>query len=134
MIQELWTRKVDWDEELPSDLKYQFQESRSQLRYILRIFIIRYYGIELHTKTTELHFFANSSNQAYSVVVCLPSKLISNVKVLFVLGKSRLATIKEKTLTTPKLELQAALIAVRIREKLVKEANVQVSKLYFWSD
>ena len=134
MIQELWTRKVDWDEELPSDLKYQFQESRSQLRYILRIFIIIYYGIELHTKTTELHFFANSSNQAYSVVVCLPSKLISNVKVLFVLGKSRLATIKEKTLTTPKLELQAALIAVRIREKLVKEVNVQVSKLYFWSD
>ena len=56
------------------------------------------------------------------------------MKVLFVLGKSRLATIKEKTLTTPKLELQAALIAVRIREKLVKEANVQVSKLYFWSD
>ena len=34
----------------------------------------------------------------------------------------------------PKLELQAALIAVRLKEKLVKEANVQVSKLYFWSD
>ena len=56
------------------------------------------------------------------------------MKVSFVLGKSRLAPIKEKRLTIPKLELQAALIAVRIKEKLVKEANVQVSKLYFWSD
>ena len=35
IIQELWKRKVDWDEELPSDLKYRFQEWRSQLRYIL---------------------------------------------------------------------------------------------------
>ena len=33
--EELWKRKVDWDEELPSDLKYRFQEWRSQLRYIL---------------------------------------------------------------------------------------------------
>ena len=33
IIQELWKRKVDWDEELPSDLKYRFQE------YIPRIFI-----------------------------------------------------------------------------------------------
>ena len=43
------------------------------------------------------------------------SKLNSDVKVSFVLGKSRLA-------------------AVRIKEKLVKEANVHVSQLYFWSD
>ena len=134
IIQELWKRKVDWDEDLPSDLKYQFQEWRSQLRYIPRIFISRYYGIETDTETTEFHFFADSSNQAYGVVVYLRSKLNSDVKVSFVLGKSRLAPIKEKSLTIPKLELQAALIAVRIKEKLVKEANAQVSKLYFWSD
>ena len=99
-----------------------------------RIFINRNYGIGTHTKTPELHCFADSSNQAYGVVVCLHLKLNSDVKVSFVLEKSRLAPIKEKSLTIPKLELQAALIAVRIKEKLVKEANAQVSKLYFWSD
>ena len=97
-------------------------------------YLSKYYGIDTHTETTELHCFADSSNQAYGVVVYLRSKLSSDVKVSFVLGKSRLAPIKEKRLTIPKLELQAALIAVRIKEKLVKEANVQVSKLYFWSD
>ena len=99
-----------------------------------RFFISRYYGIDTHTETTELHFFADSSNQVYGVVVYLRSRLNSNLKVSFVLGKSRSAPIKEKRVTIPKLELQAALIAVRIKEKLVKEANVQVSKLYFWSD
>ena len=81
-----------------------------------------------------MRFYADSSNQAYGVVVYLLSKLNSDVKVSFVLGKSRLASIKEKRLTIPKLELQAALIAVRIKDKLVKETNVQASKLYFWSD
>ena len=49
IIQELWKRKVDWDEELRSDLKYRYQEWRSQLRYIPCIFISRYYGIDTHT-------------------------------------------------------------------------------------
>ena len=62
-----------------------------------------------------MRFYADSSNQAYGVVVYLLSKLNSDVKVSFVLGKSRLAV-------------------VRIKEKLVKEANVHVSQLYFWSD
>ena len=119
---------------MTSNLKYWFQEWRSQLRYRPRFFISRYYGIDTHTETTELHFFADSSNQVYGVVVYLRSRLNSNLKVSFVLGKSRSAPIKEKRVTIPKLELQAALIAVRIKEKLVKEANVQVSKLYFWSD
>ena len=69
-----------------------------------RIFINRYSGIGTHTETPELHCFADSSNQAYGVVVCLHSKLHSDVKVSFVFGKSRLAPTKEKSLTIPKLE------------------------------
>ena len=48
------------------------------------------------TETTELNFFTDSSNQAYGVIVYLRSTLNSgDVKVSFVLGKSRLAPIKE---------------------------------------
>ena len=57
IMQELWKRKVDWAEELSSGLKYRFQKWLSQLRYIPRIFINRYYGIDTHTETAELHFF-----------------------------------------------------------------------------
>ena len=134
IIQELWKRKVDWDEELHSDLKYWFQEWESQLRHIPCIFINRYYDINTHTETTELRFFVDSSNQVYGVAVYLRSNSNNDVKVSFVFGKSKLVPIKEKNLTIPKLGLQAALIVVWIKEKLIKEANVQVSKLHFWSD
>lgn len=30
-----------------------------------RIFVNRYYSIDTHAKTTEIHVFADSSNQAY---------------------------------------------------------------------
>ena len=56
------------------------------------------------------------------------------MKVSFVFRKLRLVPVKEKSLTMPKLELQVTLIAAQIKEKMVKEANVKVSKLYFWSD
>ena len=90
-----------------------------------RIFISRFYDVGTHTETTEIHFVADSSNQEYGVVVYLCSKLNSDVKVSFVLGKSRLAPIKVKSLTIPKLELQAALIAVQIKKKkqMFRSAN-----------
>ena len=56
------------------------------------------------------------------------------MKVSLVLGKLRLAPIKEKSLTIPKLELKAALIVVWIKEKLVKGAHAQARKLYFLSN
>ena len=48
IMQELWKQKVDWDEQLPSDSKYEFQEWLSQLRFIPHIFISRYHGIDTH--------------------------------------------------------------------------------------
>ena len=56
IIRELWKQKVDWDEELPSDSKYRFQEWLSQLRFIPRIFRSRYYGVDTH-RNSRITFF-----------------------------------------------------------------------------
>ena len=55
-------------------------------------------------------------------------------KVSIAIGKSRLAPLKEKRLSIPKLELQAAVTATRIKTKLLEETNFDVEKIYFWSD
>ena len=112
-------------EELPSTLKYLFQELQSQLRGTPHILLNRYYGIDTHTEATSFHVFADSSSQRYGVLLYLRSKLNYYLKVLFVLGKSMLVPTKEKRLRLPKVELQAALIAVKIKEKVLKEANVR---------
>jgi len=57
-----------------------------------------------------------------------------HVNVSFIYGKSRLAPLNNKSLTIPKLELQAAVTAVRIKVKLLQEVELKCSKIYFWSD
>ena len=52
--------------------------------------------------------------------------------VSFVIGKSRLAPLNEKSLSIPKLELRAAVIAVRIKNKLIEEAELNVNSIFFF--
>ena len=50
----------------------------------------------------------------------------------FVISKTRLAPIK--TLTIPRLELQAAVAAARMKTKILAEIDFEVDETHFWSD
>ena len=50
----------------------------------------------------------------------------------FIFGKTRLAPIKP--LTIPRLELQAAVMAVRMRQTIQKELDVMPSQITYWTD
>ena len=50
------------------------------------------------------------------------------------MGKSRLAPLNEKSLTIPKLELQAAVIASRLKVKILEEIDLNIHRIYFWTD
>lgn len=68
-----------------------------------------------------LQFFGCASSCTYGAVACLGFKSNSEFKCSFVIGKSRIAPIKENPLTKPKLELQAAATASRIKVKIIVE-------------
>ena len=53
---------------------------------------------------------------------------------VFVLSKSRLSYIKEKTLTTQRLELQTTVTASRLKDKIVEIFDVQFVSIKFWVD
>ena len=50
------------------------------------------------------------------------------------MGKSRLAPLDKNVLIIPKLELSAAVVAVRMKVKLLEESNISINKVYFWVD
>ena len=54
--------------------------------------------------------------------------------VSFTLSKSRLAPMKDRTLTMPKLELQAAVLATRLKVSVLEQLKFRVNKTYFWTD
>ena len=104
-----------------------------QISNIPKIEVKRHYSIDFN-KNTELHIFADSSNLAYGAVAYFRVQHENNFTASFIIGKSRLAPLSKNTLTIPKLELQAAVMATRLKVKIIKEGKFDPSKIYFWSD
>lgn len=56
----------------------------------------------------------------------------SGVRTVLVIAKTRVALIK--ILTVPRLELQAAVMAVRMATFILQEQSLKISRMVFWTD
>ena len=83
--------------------------------------------------STQLHHFADASQQGYGAVTYLRITDVSgNVKCSFVMGKSRLAPIKPVTI--PRMELSAAVVATRLDRISRRELSLPINESFFWTD
>lgn len=81
----------------------------------------------------SLHHFCDASQSAYGVVSYLRLEdKDNNVHCTFITSKSRLAPMK--TLSIPRLELSAAVLAVKVDELVRNEMDVSVNASIFWTD
>ena len=81
----------------------------------------------------ELHVFAETSEDTICAVAYLRSKPKEySADLAFVIGKGRVAPMQH--LSIPRLELQAAVMAVRPKEQIVKEHESKIQKSNFWTD
>lgn len=81
----------------------------------------------------ELHLFSDASEIAYGAVAyCKIYDTNGNKKCTLVLGKSRLAPIK--TVSIPRLELSAAVLATKLYQLITNELDVKIDERYFWTD
>ena len=132
IIQELWRQQIDWDELLPLELHSRWMAWKTSISSLSDVTINRWYGFD-QSCSPELHIFADASEKAYGAVSYIKSTTASSVNVSFVLAKSRLAPLKGN-LTIPKLELQAAVVATRLKNSILERLEVHQNNIYFWSD
>ena len=81
----------------------------------------------------QLHNFADASQQGYGAVSYL--RITNNdgiVHCAFVMSKSRLTSLK--TLTIPRLELSAAVVAIRLSNMIQRELDMKIDDTFFWTD
>ena len=117
---------------IPKDILQRYQQWWSELHHIKEILVSRWFSVDISKKSDiEPHIYSDASNSAYGVVAYFKS--IINNKSVFVLSKSRLSPVKEKTLTTP-LELQAAGTAVKLKDKIAEIFDIQFVSIKFWTD
>ena len=81
----------------------------------------------------ELHLFADASEHTMCAVAYLRNNAKEkSAEVSFVIGKCRVAPMRHMSI--PRLELQAVVMAVRLKEQIVKELEQPVHSFAYWSD
>ena len=78
----------------------------------------------------DLHIFSDASLEAMCMVACLRKQ--ENGEAAFVIGKCRVAPIRN--MTVAKLEMQAAVFGVRLRELILEEHDIEVDQIVHWTD
>ncbi|XP_045445582.1 uncharacterized protein LOC123653632 [Melitaea cinxia] len=134
ILQRLWLKKVQWDEELPSDEAEEFQQWVTGLEDISALALPRCYSMEIAPGSeVQLHVFNDASEQAFATTAYWRIRHEDGaIEVAHVMGKAKVAPLK--LLTIPRLELQAAVIGARMASVIVKEHTWKPSKVVYWTD
>ena len=89
---------------------------------ISTISIPRWFGFHSSlTNEIELNIYFDASQIAY---LRCPEENSNQYSISFVLPKSRLTRMKDRTLTIPKLELQAAAPATHLKVSLLEQLKI----------
>ena len=118
-----------WDGELQEDIRDKFLEWHSGLPLLGQLTIPRCYFTE-PVDQIELHMFGNSSQDVFFAVGFFRVRLSSSYKtqISFTFGKSCVALMK--ALPIPTLELQAALLATRLKDDILTALTVSKNHVY----
>lgn len=134
-MQELCRKHLGWDENIPQTISQQWTQWLTDLNNMTELKVDRCmkptnFGQIGHA---QLHHFSDASESGYGTVSYL--RLENNEKevhVAFMIGKARVAPLKQVTI--PRLELTAAVLAVKVDIMLRRELQLQLNKSTFWTD
>jgi len=87
------------------------------------------------TKTGNQHLqlhVCDASEKAFSTVAYIRIEEKSNIRCHLLFSKPHVAPLK--TLTLPRLELQGAVMAVRMQQTIKREFELEFEETHFWTD
>ena len=136
LLKDIWRLSgQQWNDDLPDKVVTKFNEWSKELPTSSEIQIPRSY-FEERVDSLELHMFGESSQVVFSAVAFLRGKVATTTghttELAFVFGKARMAPMK--ALTIPKLELQASLLAARLRKEIENALTVRIDNTFMWTD
>lgn len=134
LLQEMCRQGLSWDEPIPQAMSRQWTAWLQDLERISEFKVnrcIKPNGYKV--LKAQLHHFADGSDHGYGTVAYLRMQdQEGKVQLAFMLGKARVAPLKQTTI--PRLELTAAVLAVKVDRMLRKELPLPLESSCFWTD
>jgi len=133
LIQSLWRKTKGWDEPLDEGDQSIWKDWLEDQMRLSELELPRCFCVETCPKALiQLHVFADASEMGFGAVCYARYSLPDGtIKVLFVMARNRVAPLKQ--LSIPRLELQAAVLAVRLYCVVKQELMVNIKDAIFWS-
>ena len=132
LLQDLCRKGLAWDDEIPSNYLSRWRVCLNGLPKLYQVSVDRCIKPRSDGRivSSEIHHFCDASQSAYGAVSYL--RVIDSdgkIHCSFLLGKSRLAPLKQVTI--PCLELAAATVSIRLNKVLKKELEIPIDAITF---
>lgn len=134
IIQDIWISGVGWDSKIQDDEFATWKNWLKNLQKMTECTILRSFipkGADY--ASAQLHVFCDASKVAFAAVAYL--RIIArdgSTHLALVMAKARVASVKPTT--TPRMELQAAVLGTRLAATIGKELDIKIDERIFWSD
>ncbi|XP_068741760.1 uncharacterized protein [Montipora capricornis] len=127
--------RLEWDDPIPDDERNRWLSWLEDLPKLEQLSVDRCLKPLGFGKvvSVQLHHFSDASQQGYGAVSYL--RFLNDKDAIhcsFMMGKARTAPLK--TVTIPRLELSAGVVASRLDKILRKEIDLPVGESVFWTD
>ena len=135
LLQKMWISGADWDEPLSEQLTAEVVEWFSELPDVSKIQVSRCLQLKESEKlaSMSLHVFADASADAYGAVAYTRCAYEGGrVSCHFVCAKTRVTPLESTSI--PRLELMAAVLALRVGQSVAATLELSTSMVTFWTD
>lgn len=137
ILQDIWMKKLlDWDAPLPEDICERWWEWMNGLESVGKLKVNRNYSQTLlSSKNVQLHVFTDASERAFASVAFVRVEFDDECQISLIAAKTKIPSVKSsKILSIPRLELQGALLGVRLANFIQKEHSITFQSVTFWTD
>nr|CAH8842548.1 unnamed protein product [Trichobilharzia regenti] len=134
VMQHLCRSEFGWDEHVDVSIGAKWEAWLVDIKRIKDLEVQRCFRPQTFSPiAVSMHLFSDASEIGFGSVAYLRYESCSGeVSCSFVMGKSRVAPLKH--VTVPRLELQAAVLSVKLLKYILEEIKLELSDVYLWTD
>ena len=124
---------MKWEDQITREMIPELFELLDERRDLQTVEILRHY-FGYSYDNIALHVFSDASYSALAAVAYFvySNSATRQICSAFVLGKARVAPVKQHTIT--KLELQAAVFGARLAKFIRREQKIDINSTHMWTD
>lgn len=133
LMQQIWISKINWDDQLPSELEKKWKDFSQNISNLSSLSIPRWILGPSPIHAIQLHGFADASLRGYGAALYLRILYTDHsISSNLLCSRSRVAPLK--TISLPRLELCGVVLLARLLHRITSIFSHKIDHTFLWTD